>query len=46
MCEEDHVAAVKVGLILAERNLSRPHLEDSIDWSELTNGAKTTRAVD
>ena len=45
ICEEDHVAALKVGTILAERNASRPHLEDSINWYQLTDGAKRTKAV-
>ena len=45
ICEEDHVAAVKVGTILAERNASQPNMDDSIDWSQLTNGAKMTKAV-
>ena len=46
ICEEEHVAAVKVGTILAERNASQPHLEYSINWSRSTNGAKRTKAVD
>ena len=40
ICEEEHVSAVKVGTTLAERNASRSHLEDYIDWSQLTDGAK------
>ena len=45
LCEEEHVATVKVGTILNEKNVSRPHLEDSIHWSKLTDGAKRTKAV-
>ena len=44
MCKEEHVGAVKVGLILVKRNVTRPHLEDLIDWSQLTDGAKMTKA--
>ena len=46
ICKEEHVAAVKVGTILAEKNTSRPHLKDSIEWSQCTNGAKRTKAGD
>ena len=46
ICEEEHVAAVKVGTILAERSASRPYMEYSINWSSLTDGANRTKAVD
>ena len=46
LSEEEHVAAVKVGTILTERTVSWPHLEDLIDWSTLTDGAKRTKTVD
>ena len=38
------MVADKVGMILAERNTSWPYLEDSMEWSYLTNGAKGTKA--
>ena len=44
--KEEYVAAVKVGSRLAERNVTRPHLKDSIDWSQLNEGAKMTKAGD
>ena len=46
MYKEEHISAVRVGSRLAERNVTRPHLEDLIDWSQLNDGAKMTKAGD